>query len=237
MRHAGLLTTAAIVCYGAPAAAAYTRAAPVVGVRRHIRRPDGLAITFDDGPQPGATERFLEALDGLGVRSTFFVVGEQVRRFPHLLRAVRAAGHEIGNHGYRHRNHFLRHPFEVIRDMKRGAEAIADAIGEYPQLFRPPQGSVTAATLMAARRMDSVIVLWSAWGRDWRSTASADTIAHDALRGARGGGILLLHDADYYSERTWHGTFEALPRIIAEIRRRGLVPRAIGGRAGLAHRC
>lgn len=185
-------------------------------------------MTFDDGPQPGATDQFVRLLDDLSVKATFFVVGEQVRRCPDLVREIRSAGHQLGNHGFRHRNHLLRNPLELIEDLRRGAEAIADATGEKPELFRPPQGVVTALTRYAAHREHSAIVLWTAWGRDWRPRATSESITTEVLRSARARGIILLHDGDYYSGRTWHATHAAVPRIVDALRLQGLLLGAIG---------
>lgn len=223
------LLAAAVAVYAGPAGIAYSPAAALIGVHRRLRSPGTVALTFDDGPQPGATEHFLELLARLEVRATFFLVGEQVQRFPALARQIHLAGHEIGNHGYRHRNHFFRSPWEILTDCRRGAAVISDVIGQRPQLFRPPQGVVTAATRLAAYREGSALVLWTGWGRDWRPEATVASIRNDALRRVGEGSILLLHDADYYRARSWHATFQAVPQITDELRRRGLMPGAIGG--------
>jgi peptidoglycan/xylan/chitin deacetylase (PgdA/CDA1 family) len=231
--RAGLLAAGAAVAYSVPAGIGYTRFGPVIGVHRLLAANDRLALTFDDGPQPGATDRVVDVLGRLGVRATFFMVGEQVERYPDLAREVAAAGHELANHGYRHRNHMQRNPFGLMEDVRRGAAALADATGQRPDLFRAPQGVVTLATLLAARREGAAVVHWSAWGRDWRPAATNESITRDALRGAGGGGILLLHDADYYRGPSWRVTFEAVPRIVEELRLRGLALGPIGGRSAL----
>lgn len=230
-----LLAAAGVLAYAMPAALAYSPAAGVVGVRRRLRSADSVALTFDDGPQPGATERFLDLLDRQGVRATFFLVGEHVGRFPGLVREVCVAGHEIGNHGYHHRNHFFRNPLGLTEDIRRGAEAIEDATGERPALYRPPYGVVTAVTRLAAAQTHSQVVLWTAWGHDWRPQATAESIAREVLDAAKGGGIILLHDADYYRECTWHVTFDAVPRIVETLRRRGLHVGPIGGSSALTN--
>lgn len=228
------LLAATLVAHAAPAGLAYSPAARLVRVHRRVRQPDGLALTFDDGPQPGATEHFLELLDRLGVRATFFVVGEQVERFPSLTREIVLAGHEVANHGYRHRNHLYRNPLDIMADLRRGGQAIAEVTGRRPDLFRPPHGVVTAATCLAAHRQESAVVLWTTWGRDWRRAATPDAITRDALSRAGGRGILLLHDADYYRVQTWHATYDSVPRIVEELRRRGVRVGPIGGRSALA---
>lgn len=219
--------------YALPSGVGYSRASRLVGVHRRVRAADRVCLTFDDGPQPGATEHFLRLLDDLSVPATFFLVGEQVSRCAALVREIHAAGHQIGNHGFWHRNHFVRWPLDVIEDCRRGAEAIADVTGEPPDLYRPPQGVVTAATRYAAFRVDSAVVLWSSWGRDWRPAATTDSIAHDVLRSAGGGSIILLHDGDRYSGRTWHATRAAVPRIVETLRGKGLSFTSIESRAAL----
>ncbi|HMC04606.1 MAG TPA: polysaccharide deacetylase family protein, partial [Actinomycetota bacterium] len=85
--------------------------------RRLDGRGDGpgrVGLTFDDGPETGAVDSFLEALRELDVVATFFVVGEQVRRSPDAARRIVEAGHEIACHGYRHLNHLRLTPRATI---------------------------------------------------------------------------------------------------------------------------
>lgn len=221
LRAAGIACSAA-AAYSLPAALAYSRGAGLLGVHRRLRCTRAIAMTFDDGPQPDATERFARLLHDADVQATFFMVGERVRRYPSLVQEVLSAGHAVANHGYRHQNHLLRNPSGIWADMRAGAETLAEVTGLWPRLFRPPQGVVTALTRYAAWREQSSIVLWDAWGRDWRPQATRESIVHDVLRDARGGSIVLLHDGDSYGGRTWHATYAAVPEIIADLRGRGL---------------
>jgi hypothetical protein len=77
---------------------------PRLGVRDHIADPYGVALTFDDGPDPRGTPQVLHLLEAMGVLATFFVTGEQVRVHPSVAADVVAAGHEIAVKGDRHRN-------------------------------------------------------------------------------------------------------------------------------------
>src|SRR2546426_1541320 len=97
--------TAAGVALGAWAYGTYEPNSPLFGraIGRGPRRERVAYLTFDDGPNPGATAPILETLAATGVPGAFFQVGEHVRRFPALARAVAAAGHEVGNHTLRHR--------------------------------------------------------------------------------------------------------------------------------------
>ncbi|MDQ2826661.1 MAG: polysaccharide deacetylase family protein, partial [Actinomycetota bacterium] len=102
--------------------------------------PGHVALTFDDGPDPGSTPRFLEALDRLGWRATFFMLGSMVDRAPALAAEVAAAGHEIAVHGYEHRSELLQRPRAVIDDLALAVDSVASATGRWPVWFRPPYG-------------------------------------------------------------------------------------------------
>ncbi|MGH7669283.1 MAG: polysaccharide deacetylase family protein, partial [Gemmatimonadaceae bacterium] len=99
-----------------------------------------VALTFDDGPNPDATPRILDALGDAGIRATFFILGRHAERWPGLVRRVHDEGHALGNHGYFHRKLQFRSPHYVRADLARGSDAIAAACGVRPTLFRAPHG-------------------------------------------------------------------------------------------------
>ncbi len=201
---------------------------PRLGVRDHIDDPYGVALTFDDGPDPEGTPQVLHALEAMGVLATFFVTGEQVRDHPSVASDVVAAGHEIGVKGDRHRNVLRVSPWTLRDDLRRAEDAIATATGALPRLYRPPYGVLSAAALSLATEHGWEPVLWTRWGHDSRATTSAVTIAANLTRDLVGGEILMLHDADRYSvPRSWCRTLVALPAIIDDVRTAGLEFRAI----------
>ena len=176
---------------------------------------DGVVLTFDDGPHPEGTPAVLEALGD--AKAVFFMVGEQVERYPSLAAEVAAAGHEIALHGHRHVNQMRVTPGWLERDLRRGAEAIAAASGVMPRLYRPPYGIFTLPGLALARR-DRDPLLWSKWGRDWRSRTTAAEIASLATRDLAAGDVILLHDADWYSAEGSHRrTAAAVPLILERL--------------------
>lgn len=195
---------------------------PRLGVRDHIADPYGVALTFDDGPDPRGTPQVLHLLEAMGVLATFFVTGEQVRVHPSVAADVVAAGHEIAVKGDRHRN--------VLRDDLRRAEgAIATVTGVLPRFYRPPYSVLSAAALTLATEHGWEPVLWTRWGHDSRATASAVSIVTDLTRDLVGREILMLHDADRYSVPcSWRRTLAALPAMIGDIRAAGLEFRSIG---------
>ncbi len=188
-------------------------------------RRDHVALTFDDGPDPASTPQFLDALRDLGWHATFFLVGDMVARAPSLAREIAAAGHEIAVHGQHHRSHLLRRPGDVVDDVTRATGLIAGATGAVPFWMRPPLGHLATASLVAARRNGERVVLWTAWGRDWRAAATADSVVADIAASAHGegGATVLLHDSDMSSaDGSWRTTLAALPRLAARWNDAGL---------------
>src|SRR5207302_5066363 len=90
---------------------------PISDVRSAGR---AVALTFDDGPNPIATPRILDALAARGVKATFFVLGRHVDRWPQLVRRMADEGHVLGNHGYFHRKLHVRGPGYIRRDLTMG---------------------------------------------------------------------------------------------------------------------
>jgi peptidoglycan/xylan/chitin deacetylase (PgdA/CDA1 family) len=146
-----------------------------------------------------------------------------VERYPTLAREIIAAGHELAVHGYRHRNQMLLLPGEFAADLRRGVEVIGEVYGRRPRLYRPPYGIFTLAGLSLARRAGLEPLLWSKWGRDWRSTTTAEEIARRVSQDLADGDVVLLHDADWYSSPGSHrNTAAALTRILDVMEERGL---------------
>jgi len=220
-----LLAAGAALAAGAIVHGALHRNSPVFG-RTVSALPRELAgrvwLTFDDGPNPVATPRVLDALAECGVMATFFVLGRHAERWPELVRRVADAGHQLGNHGWSHRKLHLRSPRFVREDLRRGTDAIADACGVRPRLFRAPHGFRAPWVTAIAAGLGQRTVGWSlgVWDSD---RPGADVIARRAVSGLRSRGILLLHDGDGYDPAgDREQTARALPAIVAGIRDKGL---------------
>jgi peptidoglycan-N-acetylglucosamine deacetylase len=182
-----------------------------------------VALTFDDGPHPQGTPAVLDALAAAHAKATFFLVGEQVRRWPEIAARIAAEGHTVALHGDRHRLLLRVPPAALARDLDRGHATIAEATGVAPAFYRPPYGIFSYPGLAIARRRGWQPLLWSRWGRDWRRWRTPAQIVAQVTEDLRAGDVLLLHDADHYSARdSWRRTVAALPLVLAEIERRGL---------------
>jgi peptidoglycan/xylan/chitin deacetylase (PgdA/CDA1 family) len=230
-RSSGLLGAFALAggvvtcAYVFPAlAGALPQLRPPLGIADRTLDGRGYALTFDDGPHREGTPAVLEVLAARGVRATFFLVGEQVARNPSLAAEIVAAGHGIGLHCDRHRNQLRLPPRAVRADIERGAARIEETTGRPIERYRPPYGIFNASALALAHHRGWRPLLWTHWGRDWQARATPASIAARLVgRPVPEGSVLLLHDADDYSApESWRKTVTALPRVLAELERRGL---------------
>lgn len=181
-----------------------------------------VALTFDDGPHPDVTPRFLDVLAGLEVRASFFVLAEQLDRWPDLGRRVIDEGHDLALHGCRHRTHLLRPAPAVAADIARARRNVATLTGTAPVFWRPPHGIPTATGLITAARLGMRPVLWTAEAREWSRRATPQSALRLLRARVTGGGVVLLHDSDVAMRRgAWHITLSLLPELVAWCRDRG----------------
>jgi peptidoglycan-N-acetylglucosamine deacetylase len=192
------------------------RIAASAGIPLRLDRPQP-TLTFDDGPHPEGTPAVLELLDAAHVRAIFFLVGEQVERYPELAAEIRARGHEVGVHGYRHHVQARLSRAAVVADIERACATVGAA-----DYHRPPLGIYSRAGLAAARDLGLQPLLWSRWGKDWRKFTTPERIARRATRQLGPGDVILLHDADHYSSKnSWRRTVAALPAVLAALQPTG----------------
>jgi peptidoglycan/xylan/chitin deacetylase (PgdA/CDA1 family) len=152
-----------------------------------------VVLTYDDGPEPGGTDRILEVLARRGVRATFFVLLTRARLYPSLLAEVVAAGHEIGLHGVDHRRLTSLPASDVGKQLRAGKAELEDRCGQQVLWMRPPYGAQTARTCLAIRRAGLTPVLWGPSSWDWKPTTE-DVRLGRIRDGAGRGSILLCHD-------------------------------------------
>ena len=175
-----------------------------------------VALTFDDGPDPASTPQFLTALDELGVRATFFLLGEHVPPNRALVGEIAARGHEVAVHGWSHRWPWVPGDPHEFGEIRRARAVTEEAAGRSVRWYRPPYGILTGGRWAAARRCGLQPVLWSAWGKDWTPHATAETVLRTLEPDLRAGATVLLHDSDRVAASgSWLATLAALPRLVA----------------------
>jgi peptidoglycan-N-acetylglucosamine deacetylase len=166
---------------------ALVRAGSRLGGRRWI------ALTYDDGPSTANTPVLLDILAQHDARATFFMLGSNAADNPELARRVVAAGHEVGNHFFSHRDPLSLSADELHREFLEGAEAIERAAGVRPVLVRPPHGRRAADLVELAERAECATVLWSLDSGD-TVFFDASRVAREVVDRARPGDIVLMHD-------------------------------------------
>jgi peptidoglycan/xylan/chitin deacetylase (PgdA/CDA1 family) len=185
-------------------------------------RVDGVgcvALTFDDGPDPVYTPKLLDLLREKGVKATFFVVGKRADQHPEIVRRAWDEGHLIANHTWSHYSLFcFLMPGRLRAEIERGSESVRRSCGVAPRFFRSPVGM--RHPLLGPYLKDAGLeyVSWSIRTRD-TLTANSSVLARRILNKAASGDIILLHDR---LPRGTDAMLEALPRVIDELRKRGL---------------
>src|SRR5947208_10412422 len=215
---------------GAWAYGTYEPNSPLFGraIGRGSRAERVAYLTFDDGPNPAATEPILETLAAHQVPAAFFMVGEHVRRFPAVARRVADLGHVVGNHTLRHRKLHFCGPARIREELERTHDIIGNVTGRVPRAFRAPHGYRNLFVTVTTRRLGYTVFGWTfgVWDSDAR--VSAEEIRRRVRRKLRPGAIVLLHDGDGYDpDGDRRRTAAALPGIIADARSAGFVFRSL----------
>ena len=140
----------------------------MVVVHRAATPADRLvALTFDDGPWPGQTDKILDILKKENVRATFFMLGSRARRSPELARRVADEGHTVGSHSLSHKELTKLKPAAIRKEISAGVSAVTGVTGVRPVWFRPPYGAVNGAVRKQIRVLNVRMALWDIDSLDW----------------------------------------------------------------------
>lgn len=167
-------------------------------------------LTFDDGPIPQSTPFILKTLDEFGAKATFFLVGDNVRRYPKLLEEIRSHGHVIGNHTYHHIGSLRHWPLTYGIDVNEADKLL------HTRLFRPPHGWMRHSVYWWLSRKFTV-VMWDLVTRDYSKWMTADDIINNVKRYARNGSIITFHDSLKSIDKLHY----ALPESLRWLREQG----------------
>jgi len=185
---------------------------------RHIlfslqRAKPTLFLTFDDGPHPEHTPALLELLAGLGVRASFFLVGESAETHPQVVAAIVAARHALGNHSFSHNKRKTMSAATARADVARADAVLARYDGKPRHPYRPPWGEVAPLQLLRCIAGRESLTLWSRNSMDYRDDAAA--IVADFRRSPPAAGDIILFHDDHAA------ALEALRVLIPEWQGRG----------------
>lgn len=192
-------------------------------------RDDGNAkviyLTFDDGPIPESTPWLLELLDRYGVKATFFVVGDNVRKYPELYAEILRRGHKTGNHTMHHLDGSREWATRYVRDVEEAARYVDS------DLFRPPHGWMRFAQKEYLSRRYRII-MYDLVTRDYSKYVDAERVFENVKRYTRPGSIIVFHD----SIKSRAKLEEALPRSLEWLLGEGYEFRLIPGKKKKQHR-
>lgn len=149
-----------------------------------------VAVTFDDGPNPGTTDLLIDELAKRDARVSFFMVGNRVEIYPELVKKVYNAGHTIGNHSYSHKSFNKQKADGYLWEINHTNQLIKNITGQDVLFLRPPYGSYKKSTL---ENVGMQFVLWSIDTVDWQSR-NADMIFDEMIKNVQDGDVILLHD-------------------------------------------
>ena len=160
-------------------------------------------LTFDDGPIPGVTPWVLDLLDKYGIKATFFLVGDNVRKHPEEFRMILERGHRVGNHTYNHIKGPSYKASSYIANVEKANELIQS------DLFRPPHGWMGYYQYHTLRRRYRII-MWDLVTRDSSTRLNGTQVCAQLRHEVRTGALLTFHES-LKSERNLK---YALPRSI-----------------------
>ena len=167
-------------------------------------------LTFDDGPIPEATPWVLQTLKEYGAKATFFMVGDNVRKYPEVYQQVLAEGHSVGNHTYNHLGSLRHSTREYVENVQRADELI------HSELFRPPHGWFRPSAYRTLAK-EYRIIMWDLVTRDYSRRITAEDVFDNVRRSVRNGSIITFHD----SLKSIDKLHEALPRSLSWLQQQG----------------
>lgn len=149
------------------------------------------ALTFDDGPSGKYTRRLLDGLSEREVKATFLLCGYRIRQYPQEAQRIALEGHEIGNHGYSHKNMQSLGHREIAQEIIDTQSLMPN--GVTVRFLRPPGGCCNEAVRQVAQARGLAILSWSVDPKDW-AIQDASAVEQAVLEQVRDGDIILLHD-------------------------------------------
>ncbi|MEU7916627.1 polysaccharide deacetylase family protein [Microbispora bryophytorum] len=224
-RRAGLRRTLATALAGVVTAALATVTFSATAAQAADCSSGYVGLTYDDGPNPSNTTNLLNTLRSNGLRATFFNIGQNAQNNPSLVRAQVDAGMWVGNHSWTHPHLTQMSSSQIQSELQRTQQAIQQATGTAPKLFRPPYGETNSTLKSVEQQLGLREIIWDVDSQDWNG-ASTSQIVQAAGR-LQNGQIILMHDQ-------YATTVQAISQIAANLRSRNLCAGMISPTTGRA---
>ena len=144
-------------------------------------------ITFDDGPDEKVTPYLINVLAEFNIKATFFIIGNQAKKNPELVKLIINSGHKIGNHSFSHLNGFSTDNNKYLEDVEQAKKYIDSDI------FRPPYGKITPLQIKNLKK-DFKIIMWDIMSWDFKENISSNKIYKNVINNIENGSIILFHN-------------------------------------------
>ncbi len=151
-----------------------------------------ILLTFDDGPNKETTPVILNTLEKLGIKAVFFVVGENAKKNPELLKDILSAGNEIGNHTFNHRTITRLTKDEIGNQILLTNRAVEEATGKGVKYFRPPKGRIDFRLQKILKGFNLRNVMWNLLTYDYKNDLNIVKFAFQKY--LKHNSIVVLHD-------------------------------------------
>ncbi len=174
----------------------------------------GVALTFDDGPDPKHTPLVLDVLRKNNIKATFFLTGSNVRQYPEPAQQIQKEGHCLGNHSYAHKDFRRLDPRQKKEDILKAQNVFKDVLGITPKLYRPPHGFWSLEQVVFCMFRSIRTILWSVDSRDFEYKGESFLKERLDKMHFKNGDIILLHDDNM-------ATVNFLQHLIDKARREG----------------
>ena len=179
-------------------------------VCRKENSENNIWLTFDDGPTPKVTPYILQVLKQVKIKATFFLVGEQIEKFPNLVNDILSGGHLIANHSYSHKNGWLTSKEKYLKDIDRCQQLIPQN-----KLFRPPYGKITTAQISSLKG-NYKIILWDVLSWDFSKKTIPRRVKKNVLKNTTNGSIIVFHN-----NHNSYKNLTILEETLQELKKRG----------------
>lgn len=176
-----------------------------------------VALTFDDGPSQKVDE-ILSILNDQDVKATFFLIGNDISKYPEETKKLISAGHEIGNHTYSHKRMVFKTPSYIKEEIEETDNLIREMGYDRPINFRPPFGKKLVFLPNYLKRENRKTILWDLEPNSFPEVnSSSQKIVQYVVDNVKPGSIILLHPM--YDDKG--NTIGAIKGIIEELKNKG----------------
>ena len=154
-------------------------------------------LTFDDGPTPEVTSWVLDELNKYNFKTTFFCIGDNIRKYPVIFKKIISEGHAVGNHTFNHLNGWKTSTQNYI-DNTELCQEIIDKNMQYnsdSKIFRPPYGKIKKAQSRALLKMGYKIIMWDVLSADFDGKITNEECLNNVIMNLQPGSIIVFHDS------------------------------------------